>query len=87
MNEITAKELAEQIKKLKVTDKQREFIKATLELCHKEKQTDMTETEALILTNQTIIMNAIAFIAGPKLRKMLMGAADITLKEVDKYKI
>lgn len=47
----------------------------------------MTETEALILTNQTIIMNAIAFIAGPKLRKMLMGAADITLKEVDKYKI
>jgi len=29
VNEITAKELAEQIKKLKVTDKQREFIKAT----------------------------------------------------------
>jgi uncharacterized protein YfbU (UPF0304 family) len=55
------------------------------------KSTEMTEIEALILTNQTVIMNAMALMAGPHLSKLLLEllqqAADVTLKEVDKYKI
>jgi len=51
------------------------------------KSTEMTEIEALILTNQTVIMYAMALMAGPHLSKLLQQAADVTLKEVDKYKI
>jgi len=52
------------------------------------KSTEMTEIEALVLVNQSIILNALSLMAGSTLVKSsLKDAADVTLKEVDKYKI
>lgn len=47
----------------------------------------MTEIEALILINQTIIMNAMAAIVSGELADKLKEAADVTIKEVDRFEL
>lgn len=53
----------------------------------KLQRSQMTEVEALVLINQTIIMNAMAAMVSGELSDKLKEAADVTIKEVDRFEL